>query len=410
MAHGGVGVRKPMVVAMVVAFTLSLMACGSTGKRAGGGVGSSTSSATTLSESSLTWNVAEVAVAQDHAVVADGNLPTRFSSADLSSDEPERLRPLEPPVAMVAYSVAAVGDRIVVLGNQCDRGVHDADPEIVCDPGTALVFTFAPSTGKWTKIPVGIAGASFGSATMLPGDGPTTTVDTWLNTKSAPNGEPVLFTLDVKAGTFTPQTLPSGYARPLQGGSGECVAASGAQTLMTSALMEDVSDSAPSHIWWRANSDDPWTVVDPPPADTFAWQYDRCVAGMLVVSVPDGKQRRRIMFEHTTRTWRDLPAHDEIEDDFTEGLVHEPAMNRRWINGRIWAFDPARLRYVATDEPTQRVDNVRWSVPWGSEKVVALVDDNFQVHGPDDEMDLRIEVVTVPRHSSPRRATPSTPG
>ena len=54
----------------------------------------------------MRWGYAEVAVANDHALVADDTIPTNFSVADLTATDPEHLAPVNAPVDLMVRRIA----------------------------------------------------------------------------------------------------------------------------------------------------------------------------------------------------------------------------------------------------------------------------------------------------------------
>lgn len=350
-------------------------------------------------------NFAAVAVAQDHAVVADGSLPTPFSIADLESDHPTVLQPLEAPVTMRFGSLTAIGERIVVIGGACGKGVSDDGIEQNCQPGTPVLATLEPRSGAWKRLPVGLDDAFFVGAVVEPlDDGHSATVELLLRTPEAPHGERLLFTLDITSGSLRPQSLPSEFTAD-DGPVSECFGRDGSETLAQTSTGEYVRGAPQSHIWWRASAPQEWTTVSLPDAGDYAWQPQGCIDGDLLLAAPaepatDGvidPRRRQLLFDPATTTWRRLPTVAISTTGQLTGVHHGPGPSRQWIHGQLWAFDVDTGTYRNTAVPSRPLGYVRWSVPWGADQVVALVDARDRALGDDTPMKLSLAIVDSPR-------------
>lgn len=388
------------VAGILTSLVASLAGCGSTSPTVGTQATPRGSGATSQQ---VHQNLAAVAVAQDHAVVADGSFPSQFSIADLKSSEPTELRPLDAPVPMVLGSVTAVGDKIIVIGGRCDQGTADDEIERQCRPGTPLVYAFTPQNGRWGPIATGLDDAYLVGALIQPlADDSTATVDLFLRSPSSPRGEQRLFTLDAYAHTMTPQSLPDGFAQSAPGPDYQCFGRDGSETLMLLPTDEGDPSATPMQVWWRAAGGADWSDIAVPQPAGLAWQPDACIDGEVVVSAvgeAGAGTRERKIFDRQSGAWHSLPVDTASAADVFDGYVFGRGPARRWKDGQIWEFDPAKGWYSDTGVPARPVGYVRWSVPWGSDKIVALVDAQGQVFDKYAPMDLSLAIVNSPEGS-----------
>lgn len=349
-------------------------------------------------------NKARLVVAGQRAVVADGAMPTELQIADLSSDDPEKLRPLTPPHPLEVRGMATVGTHVVIVGNRCDGGAVDDGIAYQCRPGTPVLSVLDPGSTTWTDVDLDPGWVTFDDVHVVPATGPTTTVSVFVRTRRHMDGERRLFTVDTDEAKFTPQALPDGYVTTLQGEEYQCFGTDGHQTVMLTSSSEAVEGVAPSRIWWRSSPEADWQDVALPSSSRYPVAPSRCDHGDLVVGVPgDGDhqhalaQVRYFTYQPTEGTWRDAtaPPDDHMpRGAVAAGWVQEPAGDRRWIDGQIWRVDD-RGTYVNTDVPDPPLGYVRASVPWRDAKMVALVDVASDPNDTDLPMKLRLVIVAA---------------
>jgi hypothetical protein len=364
----------------------------------------------TSAETRVQLNFAAVAVAQDHAVVADGSIPTVFSIADLESDRPTELRRLKTPMEMMVGSITAIGEQIVVIGGACGEGVTDDGIEQQCRPGTPVVESFQPRTGEWKRVRFGLDDAFLVGALVKPlDDGHSATVELFLRTPEAPEGEQRLFALDTTSGSLQPQALPPDFTAN-DGPVSECFGSDGSEALAQTSTSENVPGAQPSRVWWRASAMQKWTTVSLPDAGDHAWRPQDCIEGNLLVVAPAGPatdgatdpRLQQFLFDRTTMAWRRLPTVAISATGQLAGAHHGPGPSRRWKQGQLWAFDVDTGGYRNTGVPSEPLGYVRWSVPWGTDRLVALVDARGRAFDKYVPMQLSLAIVDLGESTAAR--------
>lgn len=395
------------MVGVFVGAIVLLVGCGSTSQ-----VGTQNSSDDTGQDRATDHvahqNLAMVAIADNVALVADGALPTRFSSAHLTSNTPTDLVAVEAPNEVVSRVLIGVGDSILMIGNRCDQGVSSDGIEYRCEPGTPTALSYAPDSGEWTEYTIGadLGNEPFSGAIAQPTGPSRATVLTSVDSDEKGGAGLRLFTVDTSKQRLIPADLPDGFRQDPQGQTEQCLGADGSVMLVSTSTNEPVAGATPSRAWRRPSASSQWVEVPLPPSGSYPWSPAGCIGGDLMLSTPGAgtyqeaiAAPRRVLFDAKAEShWEELPV-DAMPDGLpTGGPVHGQVngASLRWFGSQLWEFDHDRGKWTRISVSEAPNGAVRWTAPWVDSKLVALVDSSQAPNDGREPMSLKLQVLSIP--------------
>lgn len=319
-----------------------------------------------------------VAVARDRAVIADGSVPTQFSIVALTSDGAGEPRRIDPAPPLLIRALVPLDEKILIAGNSCTAVQSGVSLDEACGRSRAVMGLLDPADDGWIDLSLGDESLSIANvfAVATP-DHHASVYVTVRHASKATKLDGTLFDLDLSRGVLSPRPLPSGFVGDTNQSEGAvCLASDGSATAVTSSLSDSSTVSEPTRAWSRG-SESRWSSIPLPSAVGPVSFADGCVGGQALIAGPNG-ERFTLVAE---AGWLPFPSRSALFDGSDPGVpVVGAADPQRWAGGRVWKYSPEGNTFIETGIPAGRVEgSVRASAAWGSDRVVALVDQSTEL-------------------------------